>query len=339
MKNKPYLSIVSAGLCTPVGTDLLSATAVIRAGLDHFRETDFRDTINQPIIGSQLYDCQIWGPARLIALAHNVIDESLRNIAVDKKHIVVCLLLPEEQRLGFFPQWSKMIADAVLGDFHTSSIAFSRGKAGIGEALPFLQRTLLEQTAQVALLVGCDSYFNAETIRHFMNENRLLHSENSDGFIPGEGAAAVALALADRTHNQVTILDFDTQLEAAHILQTKLPLRVKSLSEAIDHACQRSHLLLSDTQFHISDASGEAFYFKEISLAITRTLKEKVEHYPHYLIAKSLGETGAASSVMILATLFEWMKHPEGPGNSGLMLSCADSGERTAIILQYQGVE
>ncbi len=41
MKDKPYLSIISAGLCTPVGTDLFSATAAIRAGLDHFRETHF----------------------------------------------------------------------------------------------------------------------------------------------------------------------------------------------------------------------------------------------------------------------------------------------------------
>ncbi|WP_272517870.1 3-oxoacyl-ACP synthase [Providencia sp. PROV221] len=339
MKDKPYLSIISAGLCTPVGTDLFSATAAIRAGLDHFRETHFRDTLNHPIIGSLLYDCQIWGPARFIALINDVIEQSLKTITVDKEHIVVCLLLPEEDRPGMFPQWLKMISETVLQPFHTNSIAFNRGKAGIGEALPFVQEILSTQTADVALLIGCDSYFNAETIRHYMDTHRLLHSENRDGFIPGEGAASVALTLADNRHSYVNILGFDTQLEAAHILQTKLPLRVKSLSEAIEHACQGSYLSLSDTQFHISDANGESFYFKEISLATTRTLKEKVAHYPHYLIAKSLGETGAASSVMMLATLFEWMKHPEGPGDSGLVISSADSGERTAIILQYQEVK
>ena len=94
MKNKNYLSIVAAGLCTPVGTDIYSATAAIRSGLDHFRETHFRDTLNQPIIGSLLYDYQVWGPARLIALLNKVIDDSLANIAINKENIVICLLLP-----------------------------------------------------------------------------------------------------------------------------------------------------------------------------------------------------------------------------------------------------
>ncbi|MDM3613895.1 3-oxoacyl-ACP synthase, partial [Proteus mirabilis] len=77
-----------------------------------------------------------------------------------------------------------------------------------------------------------DSYFNAETIRYYTNTNRLLHSETSDGFIPGEGAASVAFTLTSKNNSKeyVTILGFDTQLEAAHILQTKLPLRVKMLS-------------------------------------------------------------------------------------------------------------
>lgn len=341
MKNKNYLSIVAAGLCTPVGTDIYSATAAIRSGLDHFRETHFRDTLNQPIIGSLLYDYQVWGPARLIALLNKVIDDSLANIAINKENIVICLLLPEEERLGIFPQWLSIVTDAILPRFHKSSIALCRGKAGIGEALPFLQRILSEQTTHIALLVGCDSYFNAETIRYYTNTNRLLHSENSDGFIPGEGAASVAFTLTSNNNSKeyVTILGFDTQLEAAHILQTKLPLRVKSLSNAIEQACQRSNLLLHDTQFCMSNANGEAFYFKEVALAITRTLKEKVEHYPHYLIAKSVGETGAASSVIMLAILSEWMKHPEGPGNTGLIISSADNGERTAIILQYQEVK
>lgn len=64
-----------------------------------------------------------------------------------------------------------------------------------------------------------------------------------------------------------------------------------------------------------------------------------MEHYPYYLIVKSVGETGALSSVIMLAILSEWMKHPEGPGNTGLIISSADSGERTAIILQYQEVK
>ncbi|WP_311751403.1 3-oxoacyl-ACP synthase [Proteus columbae] len=339
MKNETYLSIVSAGVCIPIGTEIYSATAAIRSGLDHFRETHFRDTLNHPIIGSLLYDCQIWGPARLIALLNKVIDDSLANITINKENIVICLLLPEEERPGIYPQWLSMVTNTILPRFHKSSIALYRGKAGIGEALPFLQQILSEQSTNVALLVGCDSYFNAETIRYCTNTNRLLHSENSNGFIPGEGAASVVFTLTNNSKECVTILGFDTQLESAHILQTKLPLRVKGLSNAIEQACRHSDLLLHDTQFYISDANGETFYFKEIALAITRTLKEKVEHYPHYLIAKSVGETGAASSVIMLAILSEWMKHPEGPGNTGLIISSADGGERTAIILQYQEVK
>ncbi|NBN46021.1 3-oxoacyl-ACP synthase [Proteus sp. G2626] len=336
MNKEKYLSIISAGLYTPIGTDLPSTISAIRAGLDHFKETEFRDRLYECIIGSQLYECSIWGPARFIKMINNVINESIKNTNIDKKEIQLCLILPENNRPGIYDQWLDIISESILPDFHKTSKSLNKGKAGISEALELVNNTLLEKTANVALIVGCDSYFNAETINYYLNNNRLLNSENSDGFIPGEGAGAILLKLLDCDEKYISLLSFNTEIEHANILQTSLPLRSKALSNTINNTCKKSKIRLSDTKFVISNASGESFYFKEISLAITRTLKEKTIHYPHLMIAKNIGETGAASNIIILATLSAWIKHPEFLGKSGLMISCADSGERTTIILQYQ---
>jgi 3-oxoacyl-[acyl-carrier-protein] synthase-1 len=57
-----------------------------------------------------------------------------------------------------------------------------------------IQEIFYLRRADYAVLVGVDSLMTAGTLDHFHKQRRLLTAHNSDGFLPGEAAAALLLA-------------------------------------------------------------------------------------------------------------------------------------------------
>jgi 3-oxoacyl-[acyl-carrier-protein] synthase-1 len=81
--------------------------------------------------------------------------------------------------------------------------------------------------------------------------------------------------------------------ERATILSEE-PLRGDGLKEAITNAMKDASITWEQIDFRITDANGEQYWFKEASLALTRTLRMHKAEVDLWHPADSIGEIGAA---------------------------------------------
>ncbi len=328
------MSIVATGMCCAVGYSTPPAIAAIRAGMDHFRETDFIDNSGASLIGAQLYQINRWGSDRLIWMFEQAVKEclsSLKPSQVQDLHLM--LILPESDRPGINSLGIETLLRYVATYCFASTSLF-HGKAGIGSALQTARTQLNNGECCHVLIVGVDSYFTAHSIAHYLDDERLMTQDNTDGFIPGEGCGAVLLQKSPPENPGTMIVGIGVAQEPAHIMQAEIKMMAKGLSAAIRNATAESGLTPGDTNFHMSDISGENFYFREAALSITRCIERKIPDYPHFLLASRLGETGAACGPLMLAALAHIMTGDSGLGRLGLLHFSADAGQRAAIIIE-----
>ena len=112
-------------------------------------------------------------------------------------------------------------------------------------------------------------------------------------------------------------------------------MRAAGLTQAIRAAVETADTQLIGLDFHASGMAGEAWYAKEASLALSRCIEQRKPSFPHLIVARSVGETGAASGVLTLAWLAGTMTRPEGrPGRAGLLHFAGDDGERSALVIR-----
>lgn len=335
------LQIITTGMCCAVGYNTEAACAAMRAGMDHFRETLFTDYQGNLIIGAELYGIQHWGVSRMAWMFQQVLLECMdKNQHLIPKETCLILITPELDRPDNYAEWSQDIFQMCTQQhgFHGSSCALSLGKIGIIPALAYANQQLLNSDINQVLIVGVDSFFTSSTISHYLNTQRLLTTDNEDGFIPGEAAGAIVVTLPNRQKSGLIINGMGQAEEPAHILQDNYPNRANGLFQAICAANADCGSPLTNTLFHMSAIGNESFYFKEIELAISRSLEHKVADYPHIMLSSSLGEVGAASGPLILAYLSSVMRRSDGPGHKGLIHFSDDSGRRAAARVEWQAI-
>ncbi len=139
--------------------------------------------------------------------------------------------------------------EAELGlRFHPSSNVIARGRVSAAVAL-LNARTLIYQGGHHHVLIaGVDSFLNGPTLAAFEARERLLTSQNSNGFIPGEGAAAVVLAAPFASEEpQLACIGLGFGVEKATVEAEDIPLRAEGLTQAVrDYAMRAPHYDLDD---------------------------------------------------------------------------------------------
>lgn len=332
------LYIAGSGMCTSLGFDQKATVAAIDSQLDHFRETTFWDNNGEPLLGAMLYDINFWGAARLQWMCEMAIKDCLNQQQENNLTKTALLLLGTDLTISpLTVSGLETVFTALSPYFHPDSLLLKTGKSGVAQALLIAQNMLYKAHSDIeaVLLVGADSYFTAETINHFLHQERLLTSDNSNGFIPGEGAGAILLK-KDSALSGIYITGIGDGYEEAHQLQEEKINRSVGLTDAIEKAIATSGIPLSQTACRFSDISGESEYYHEASNAIMRALDKKVALYPHHQLATSLGETGAAANILTLAYLRDFLTSLHGQThqkNHILLHSSSDTGGRAALII------
>ncbi len=193
------LSVLASGMVTGVGLSAPSSCAAIRCAINNFAETRFMDKGGEWIIGSQVPLEQPWrGLAKLVRMVVPAIKECMAHAGdVRAELIPLILCVAEKDRPGRLHGLDDELfhqIEAELGvRFHPRSGVLARGRVAGALALAEARRLIYEERLPLCLIAGVDSLLVASTLAAYEEKDRLLTSQNSNGFIPGEAGAAVLI--------------------------------------------------------------------------------------------------------------------------------------------------
>jgi 3-oxoacyl-[acyl-carrier-protein] synthase-1 len=223
-----------------------------------------------------------------------------------------------EQSLGAqFAENSSVVAQGRVAAF----VALLRARAIIGT-----------RSAQRVLIVATDSLVTWPTLSVHERNRRLLTPDNSNGFIPGEGAGAV---LVGAGQGGLQCVGIGSATEAAHI-DSEEPLRGEGLTQAIRHALGEAGCAMHDVDFRITDISGEQYYFKEAALALGRLLRVRKQEFDLWHPAECVGETGAVAGATAIAVAEAACRKRYARGSTILLHAANDSGHRVATVWRFR---
>ncbi|MBA1380136.1 beta-ketoacyl synthase N-terminal-like domain-containing protein [Pseudomonas brassicacearum] len=337
------LSIIGSGMVSAVGLSAAASCAAIRCAIDHFQETRFIDRAGEWIIGASVPLEQPWrGRTKLIKMAARAIAEALQNLpGIAPEKIPLLLGVAEAERPGRLNGLDMALLrdiEVELGlRFHPDSIVIPRGRVSAAVALRDARTLIYQGGHRHVLVAGVDSLLCGATLAAFEQRERLLTSENSNGFIPGEGAAAVVLAApVSEEKPQLTCIGLGFGMEQATVEAEDLPLRAEGLTQAVRAALGEAGCGLEQMDYRLTDISGEQYYFKEASLALSRSLRVRKEFFHLWHPADCIGEVGAAIGPVMLAVALAASRKGYGEGPNIFCHLGNDAGERAAALLSYR---
>ena len=338
------IAITGVGMVTGVGLNAPASCAAIRCALDIFQETRFMDSGGEWIMGCEVPLEQPWrGKTKLLKMAAAAINECLaNNKRIIPKDTPLFLCLSEHERKGrvidddnqFFLDLQTELGE----EFHEQSRVIARGHVAVAVALRHARELLEERKVNQVLIAATDSLLVVPTLAHYEANERLLTSQNSNGFIPGEaGAALVVEAVHAKPEPQLICHGLGFGVEKAHV-DSEEPLRADGLTAAIKESLRDAGCEMGDLDFRITDISGEQYYFKEASLALLRTLRKRKETFDLWHPADCIGEVGAVIGLVIIAFLKEAFEKNYSKGANLIAHLGSDDGKRSSLILGWQKV-
>jgi 3-oxoacyl-[acyl-carrier-protein] synthase-1 len=287
---------------------------------------------------------QPWrGKTKLLKMAAAAINECLtNNKQIIPKDTPLFLCLSEHERKGrVIDNDNQFFLDlqTELGvEFHEQSRIIARGHVAVAVALKHARELLQERKVNQVLIAATDSLLVAPTLAHYEENERLLTSQNSNGFIPGEaGAALVVESVHAKPEPQLICHGLGFGVEKAHV-DSEEPLRADGLTAAIKESLADAGCGESILQFKITDISGEQYHFKESSLAFSRLDRTKREEFDIWHPADCIGEVGSVIGAVMLAVLKSACEKDYSKGHHILAHVGDDDGKRSSMIIAWQKV-
>jgi 3-oxoacyl-[acyl-carrier-protein] synthase-1 len=333
------VAILNTGLVTSVGLTAPAACAAIRAGLTNPSDTRFRDSSGDWIKAHQvLLNEPYRGRTKLVKMAAAAISQCLGDIPRSAlPHIPLLLCVAERDRPGRLDDieddLSAEIQSELVSDFSKHSRIYPYGRVSGAAALGHARQLIAEGGQRLVLIAATDSLLTWPTLGAYERARRLLTRDNSNGFMPGEGASALLVGPAG-TDPQLLCTGLGFATEPAPIDSSE-PLRGDGLTRAIKDALTDASCEMHDLDFRISDVSGEHYYFKEAALALTRTLRVRKPTFDIWHPAESIGEVGAVAGLASIAVANAACRKRYADGLNVLCHAANDAGQRAATIVQF----
>lgn len=335
------LTVSRTGLVTGVGLDAPSSCAAIRGAIDNFQQTAFRDGRGEWIMGCEVPLEYPWrGEKKLLMMAARAIGECLQGFdaaACAATPLLLCLAesarpgRPVADELRFL----EALQDEMGLRFHAESAVVAQGHVAPAVALHHARQLLGAGLATQVLVAASDSLLSGATLADCEARDRLLTSRNSDGFIPGEGAAALLVEpLRAQPWGQLACRGIGFALERAHI-DSEQPLRADGLTAAIRQSLADADCGESLLDFKIIDASGGQYAFKEATLAFGRIDRTKRTEFDVWHPADCIGEVGAPIGLAMIAVLKAACEKAYARGSSALLHLGNDDGRRAAMVFSW----
>ncbi|MDQ0588988.1 hypothetical protein [Variovorax paradoxus] len=333
------VAVASVGLVTSLGRDAASTCAALRASVTNPSLTRFRGRDGQWINAHQVELGAPWvGVSKLVQMALLATDECLAGIRETAMggELPVLLCTAEQQRPGRLADLDDAFFDGLrtgLGmrvDEQHSAI-FPLGRVAALAALERARRLIVEHGCDRVLIVAADGLLSWPALKHYVDLDRVLREDNSNGFMPGEGAGALLITAA-QVDDALRCTGIGVGIEPAPVL-SGTPLRGDGLTAAIAHAMREAGLLADDIDFIVADISGEQYFFKEAALARARALRGHVRTLDLWHPAEGIGEAGALAGVATIAAAWTAMRKGYACGPRVLVHGSDDASYRFAAVL------
>lgn len=339
--------IVGIGARTPLGMDMPSSAAAVRAGICAIgRHPAFVDLDGEPMsVASAPYlSEELAGDRRLHALAHPAIEEALAPLSrlnAPAEPIPVVMGLPERRpglsdsmlRCPLDPQqWLQ--TRPVLGQAAVFQNGHSAGLMAMQEGA----RSIIHDGAEFVLAGGVDSYLEPETLEWLDREGQLMSARNRSGFPPGEGAAFCLMASSDTARRLglkilarvVSAVTFYEQ----NCIKTPTICVGKGLSDAVSAAIKALRLPEERVDFTYCDVNGERYRSEELTFTILRTQTAFVDAHLFATPSENWGDLGAASGPAFAGLAIAAARRGYAKGSRALLWTSSEGGERSALILE-----
>jgi 3-oxoacyl-[acyl-carrier-protein] synthase-1 len=294
------------------------------------------------IMGCEVPLEQPWrGKTRLLKMAASAINECLaNNKQIIPKATPLLLCVSEQERKGRVinddNQFFLDLQNELGVVFHEKSRVIAKGHVAVAVALKHAREILQERHTKQVLIAATDSLLVESTLDHYEENERLLTSQNSNGFIPGEaGAALLVEPVHAKPEPQLICLGLGYGVEKAHV-DSEEPCRADGLTAAIKDSLRDAGCDESVLQFKITDISGEQYYFKEASLAFSRIDRTKREEFDIWHPVDCVGAVGAAIGCVMIAVLKSACEKDYSKGYQILAHLGNDDGKRSALIFRWQ---
>jgi len=333
------IAVRATGLVTSVGLSAPATCAAMRCKLTNPSETRFIDSAGEWIMGHGVALEKPWrGLTKLAKMAALAIDECLAGVvSEERRDIPLLLCVAERERPGRLEGLDDQLFIDIAAELNTrfapTSRVIAQGRVSVAVALGHARRLIQEQKVPRVVIAATDTLLTWPTLSQYERTDRLLTARNSNGFLPGEGAGALLIeAPAGRDELLCTGLGFG--VEKAHI-DSGEPLRADGLATALKSALAEAAHEMHDLDFRITDVSGEQYYFKEASLALSRTLRRRKAEFDLWHPAECTGESGALAGVSVIALADASCRKHFAPGPNIVAHLANDAGQRAAITLQF----
>jgi 3-oxoacyl-[acyl-carrier-protein] synthase I len=194
-------AILSVGALTAVGLSAEQTAFGVRAGIFCPRAVNYTNECGErlgAVLVPSIHE-EIEGWERLVSLALSPLREVLQDVEGRAPIGKVILALPVA-RPGFaakdLAQVPYEIADALLGGDMRNLSMISGDREAFATAVVAGKEYLDKHPDEVVLVGAADTYHDMRTYRALDEDYRILSERAPNGFIPGEGAAFVALGRA-----------------------------------------------------------------------------------------------------------------------------------------------
>jgi 3-oxoacyl-[acyl-carrier-protein] synthase I len=338
------IAVLKTGLVTSVGLSAPATCAALRAKLTNPTETRVIDSDGEWIMAHQVALDQPWrGLTKLVKMTAMAIEEALGD--TPKKEwgsIPLLLCVAESARPGRLDGLDDRLLFNIQSEldtqFSVASATIAHGRVSVAVALAQARKLLADGDKSGRVLIAAtDSLLTDVTLSHYERVDRILTASNSNGFMPGEGAGALLIGTDDGRSVQLLCTGIGFAREAAHVESGK-PLRADGLSHAIKSALTDAGREMHHMDFRITDLSGEHYYFKEASLALSRTLRQLKEEFDLWHPAECTGEQGAVVGIAVIAVADAACRKAYTKGPNILAHMANDAGQRAALSLQFRGL-
>lgn len=299
------------------------------------------DSGGEWIMGCEVPLEQSWrGRTKLVKMATAAIQECLsgnQKIVPEATPLLLCL--SEKERSGrVFDDDNQFFLDLqqeLKLQFHPKSRVIAQGHVAIAVALKHARELIQELKVPQVLIAATDSLLVGPTLAYFENKERLLTSQNSNGFIPGEGAAALVVEpVTANQGNRLVCVGLGFGVEQAHI-DSDEPLRADGLTAAIRESLTDAGHGESLLEFKITDIAGEQYHFKEASLAFSRLDRTKRQEFDIWHPADCVGEVGVVVGVVMITVLKAACEKSYTKGHHILAHVGNGDGKRASMIFAW----